>query len=269
MRIQLRYFTGTGNSLKILDTCKSVFQDTGQHVQISEIKTTDADIPEADILGFCFPVYAFAIPRICRNYLRSIKRFSKKQKVFVLITAGDADESGFAIRECEKILQGKNCDIIYTRVIQMPINWITSPVPPFPPSKTEAVEIIKKGVELAKHSAYDIITGIEKHHLFNYPKRYTRCRFYRDYWLFKYLGLQNMWRTFNVYDNCNGCQKCAKICPTQSIKMLGGKPVWTATCEQCMRCVNFCPKEAIYQSMGGDTRGRNRYIEPSFELNRK
>jgi ferredoxin len=269
MKIQLRYFTGTGNSLKILDSCKDIFIKNGHLVEISEIALQEINLPESDLLGFCFPVYAFGIPRICRKYLRSIKKFSTKQKVFVLITAGDTDESGFSVRECERILRKKNSDIIYTRVIQMPINWITSPVPPFPPSKAEAIEIIKNGVELATKSASDIITGIKKYHHFNYPKRYTKFRFYRDYWLFKYLGIQNMWRTFKVYDSCNACQTCAKICPTQSIKIIVMKPVWMATCEQCMRCVNFCPKEAIYQSMGGDTRGRNRYFEPSFEPKRK
>lgn len=87
-----------------MDTCKSVFQKDGQYVEMREIKTTEYTIPEADILGFCFPVYAFGIPRICRNYLRSIKKFSKKQKVFVLVTAGNEDESGFSVRECERIL---------------------------------------------------------------------------------------------------------------------------------------------------------------------
>jgi formate hydrogenlyase subunit 6/NADH:ubiquinone oxidoreductase subunit I len=264
MKIELRYFTGTGNSLKVLDTCKTIFLKNGHQVEMHEIKPDESSTPEADILGFCFPVYAFGIPRICRKYLKSINRFDNRQKVFVIITAGDSDESGFSVQECERILRKKNCEIIYSTVIQMPINWITSPEPPFPPSKEEALEIIKNGVEQAKKIAQDIINGIKKTHRFNYPKRYTRIRYYKDYWLFKYMGLQNLWRTFKVYDTCNGCQICAKICPTGSIKIEEKKPVWSSTCEQCMRCVNFCPQEAIYQSMGGETIGKNRYYEPDF-----
>jgi ferredoxin len=269
MKIELRYFTGTGNSLKVLETCKNVFFENGHSVEITEITPHEINLPESDLVGFCFPVYAFGIPRICRKYLNALEKFDHKQKVFVLINAGDSDESGFSVKECERILRMKNCDVIYTRVIQMPINWITSPVPPFPPSKAEAIEIIKNGVELAAESACDILKGIRKYHTFNYPKRYSKLRFYKDYWLFKYMGLPNMWRMFNVYDSCNGCQTCAKICPTQSITMTNKKPVWSSTCEQCMRCVNFCPKEAIYQSMGGDTKGRNRYVEPSFVPTKK
>jgi Pyruvate/2-oxoacid:ferredoxin oxidoreductase delta subunit len=79
------------------------------------------------------------------------------------------------------------------------------------------------------------------------------------------MGIKYMWRIFKTYDTCNGCGLCSNICPTRSIKMNKQKPIWTSTCEQCMRCVNFCPKEAIYQEYGGETKGKNRYFEPSFK----
>lgn len=268
MKIELRYFTGTGNSLKVLNVCNTIFNKNGDVTHISEVSVHETSIPECDILGFCFPVYAFGIPRICFKYLKGIKRFKTKQKVFVLITAGDSDESGCAINECEKILKKKNCEIIHSVIIQMPINWTTSPKPPFPPPMDEAIEIIKEGVVKATQIAFDILAGKRKHHKFNYPKRYSKFKFYYEYWLFKYLGVQNMWRLFKVYDTCNGCQLCAKICPTSSISIRNKKPCWSKTCEQCMRCVNFCPTESIYQSQGGDTKGKNRYYEPSFHPNR-
>lgn len=265
MKIELRYFTGTGNSLKILDTCREIFVQANHETTISEIKFQTNNKVESDLLGFCFPVYAFGIPRICRKYLKSLHKFNNRQKTFVLITAGDSDESGFSLKECEQILKNKNCNIVYTGVIQMPINWTTSPVPPFPPSKEESVEIIKAGVEQVKIMTNEILNGINKYHAFNYPKRYTKIRFYKDYWLFKYMGIQNLWRNFKIYDTCNGCGLCSKICPTQSIQIADKKPVWTSTCEQCMRCVNFCPNESVYQSMGGDTKGKNKYHEPDFK----
>lgn len=63
----------------------------------------------------------------------------------------------------------------------------------------------------------------------------------------------------------SGVIKTKKIAQAQSIRFIDEKPVWSSTCEQCMRCVNFCPKESIYQSYGGDTKGKNRYIEPGFK----
>lgn len=109
------------------------------------------------------------------------------------------------------------------------------------------------------------INGINKLHSFNYPKRYSMIKFYWDYFMFKFLGIQNLWRLFQVYDSCNGCQLCERICPTNSIKIIDKKLVWSKTRKQCMRCVNFCPKESIYQSQGGDTMGKYKYREPSFK----
>ena len=112
MKIDLRYFTGTGNSLKILDTCREVFVSFNHETTISQINPEDPHPDESDLLGFCFPVYAFGIPRICRKYLKSIPGFKNRRKVFVLITAGDSDESGFSLEECKQILRNKNCDIV-------------------------------------------------------------------------------------------------------------------------------------------------------------
>ncbi|MCG8697073.1 MAG: EFR1 family ferrodoxin [Bacteroidales bacterium] len=265
MNTQLRYFTGTGNSLKILETCRKLILEAGNDAQISEVSLSKNSIPDSDLLGFCFPVYAFGIPRICYRYLKRITKFKKRQKVFILITAGDADESGFAIKECVRLLKRKNCEIIYTDVIEMPVNWTTSPVPPYPPTNEEALEIIKKGELQAKTIVLDIEKGVKKFHRFNYPQRYSKVKFYWDYYMFKYLGLQHMWRLFQVYSSCNGCSLCSKICPTNSIRMVDQVPVWSKTCEQCMRCVNFCPQESIYQLQGGDTKRKNKYREPNFK----
>lgn len=262
MKIDLKYFTGTGNSWKIFDTCKDVFIENKHVSTISPIKTNEQFHLDTDIIGFCFPVYAFGIPRICRRYLKQLQRFDKPQNVFIIITAGKLDEAGFSVKESKQILLKKNCQIIYTAVVEMPINWTTYLNPP---SKQEAQIIVENGVKRAQEIGNDIIKGIHKYHSFNIPKNYGRWGLYKEYYLFKYLGVQNSWRLFKVYDSCNGCGICAKICPTGSIKMIQDKPAWLSSCEQCMRCVNYCPKEAIYQLMGGGTNGRNRYHEPDFK----
>ena len=151
---------------------------------------------------------------------------------------------------------------MYSSVIQMPSNWIVSMNPPL---KEEAQLIIENGVNKARVMTKEILLGVTSHHRFNYPPRYSKIGFYKDYYLFKWLGISSLWRYYRVDDTCDSCKLCAKLCPTGSIHIVDNKPQWSKTCEQCMRCVNYCPKQAIYQKGEGSVKGKNRYYEPSFK----
>lgn len=262
MNVDLKYFSGTGNSYKIINTCKEVFIQKGCKAILFSITDKYKINEEADLIGFCFPVYAFGIPRICRKYLLSLPTFQNPTNTFVLITAGAPDESGFAIDECSKILKKKGLNVIYSQAIHMPSNWTVSMNPP---PKKEAQSIIDRAVREAKEIAQDILNGTPRHHVFNYPARYSKIGFYKDYYLFKWLGVSNLWRNFRTDDTCDSCGLCKKLCPTESIQIVNEKPIWTNTCEQCMRCVNYCPKQAIFQKGEGSVKGKNIYYEPTFK----
>ena len=156
MKIELRYFTGTGNSWKVLDTCREVFSEAGHQVNISKLDPMEKKIEEVDLIGFAFPVYAFGIPRIVLKYLRSLKSFNSKQKIFFIFTAGDANGAGLGTLRGARILKRKNFDVIYSDVIKMPNNWI-----PFSTilGMDENTTIIEAGVELSKHIAADILNN--------------------------------------------------------------------------------------------------------------
>jgi len=261
MNVDLLYFSGTGNSYKVFDACKDIFIQNGCNVTLSSITDKSHISDDADLIGFCFPVYAFGIPRICRKYLSSLPKSKDPVNTFVLITAGDPEESGFSVYESTAILKRKGFNITYSDVIHMPANWTVSLNPP---SKEDAQIIITNGVRRAKEIAQDIFNGGLHHHVFNYPPRYSKIGFYKDYYLFKWLGVTNLWRDFRTDTTCDACGLCEKLCPTESIHIVNGKPEWSNTCEQCMRCVNYCPKQAIFQKKEGSIKGKNIYYEPTF-----
>lgn len=147
MNVDLRYFSGTGNSYKIIDTCKEMFIQNGCKVTLCSIIDKIQINAEADLIGFCFPVYAFGIPRISKQYLLNLPKCRTRAKAFVLITAGAPDESGFAVQESTKILRKRGFDVVYSAVVHMPANWTVSMNPP---SKAEAQLIINAGIETAK-----------------------------------------------------------------------------------------------------------------------
>ncbi|MCP3943501.1 MAG: hypothetical protein GY710_18755 [Desulfobacteraceae bacterium] len=262
MNIELKYFSGTGNSYKIIDTCKEIFIQNGNKVTLSSITDTSDINEKTDLIGFCFPVYAFGIPRICRKYLLDLPEFKRPINTIVLITAGDSDEAGLSVEESTEILKKKGLNITYSEVIHMPSNWIVSMNPP---PKDEAQLIINIGVKKAMKIAQDVLDSVRHHHAFNYPPRYSKLGFYKDYYLFKWIGVSSLWRNFRTDDTCDFCGLCEKICPTDSIQIVDNKPKWAKTCEQCMRCVNYCPKQAIFQKGEGSTKGKNIYYEPTFK----
>jgi ferredoxin/flavodoxin len=261
-KISLKYFTGTGNSLRLLKICENIFKQYDFSVDISSITDNGEISNDCDIIGFCFPVYAFGLPRISKKYLKNLPKQTTDKKVFLLVTCGDSDEVGFALADGIKILKKKNYNVIYSDAIHMPANWTTFINPP---SKDEALLILSKGVEKSKKIAINIIDNKEFHRSFNIPKKHSKVHLYRDYYSFHKLGIYQMWKMFRTNDNCNSCGLCAKVCPTNSIDMVDDFPKWKSSCEQCMRCVNMCPQEAIFQTYGGNTEGKNRYIEPHFK----
>ena len=62
MNVELKYFSGTGNSYKIIDTCKEIFIQYGNKTTLSSITDKSNINEDANLIGFCFPVYAFGIP---------------------------------------------------------------------------------------------------------------------------------------------------------------------------------------------------------------
>jgi ferredoxin len=70
-------------------------------------------------------------------------------------------------------------------------------------------------------------------------------------------------RSFRVNEKCSGCGICAKVCPTDNIKLVDGRPVWQHHCETCLACYSWCPQAAI----GGEIVSYNdRYHHPTVNL---
>ncbi len=266
MKAEFRYFTGTGNSLRVLEICKHVFEQNNILVKISSITNGHNISNDCDLIGFCFPVYAFGLPRISKVFLNHLPKQNSSKRVFLLVTCGDPDEIGFALSDGIKILTKKHYKVIYSDAIHMPANWTTFINPP---SKAEALSTLDKGVEQAKRIANSIIDNKTYHKPFNKPQKRSKFNLYKEYYFFHKLGIYNMWRMFRTDSDCNSCGFCAKICPTGSIDIINDFPQWKSSCEQCMRCVNMCPQKAIFQTYGGHTKEKNRYVEPHFKpLNR-
>jgi ferredoxin len=232
--------------------------------EVEEASITDSApiAPDARLVGFFFPVYAYALPRVVRRYLEALPKVAPGTQAFLVVTAGLEDEAGYSVDEGIKLLAEKNYSVVYADAIEMPANWT---VAMNPPGKQEAARISEKGLAKAEAIVDAILAGRSFRRSFNYPARVSKARYYWDYWSFRYLGVAHLWRNFRTDADCNGCGTCQAVCPMGSITMKDDRPVWSKACEQCMRCVNMCSRKAIFQKGYGATKDRNRYMDALFE----
>ena len=70
-------------------------------------------------------------------------------------------------------------------------------------------------------------------------------------------------QAFRATGSCNGCGKCARICPVQTISMVNKKPVWGKDCVQCLACIHRCPVRGI--EYGKATERKGRYHHPDLK----
>jgi ferredoxin len=235
---------------------------SGYDVDEASITDPAPIAPEARLVGFFFPVYAYGLPRVVRRYLEALPKTGGGTQAFLVITAGLEDEAGYSVDEGVKLLAKKDYSVVYADAIEMPANWT---VAVNPPAKQEAIRISEQGLAKADAIVDAIVAGRTFRRSFNYPARVSKARYHWDYWSFRYVGVGQLWRNFRTDADCNGCGICQAVCPMGSITMKDDRPVWSKRCEQCMRCVNMCSRKAIFQKGYGATKDRNRHMDPIFE----
>jgi ferredoxin len=269
--VSLRYFTGTGNSKRIAETCASEFEAAGCRADLSSILSGGPPLEGATMAAFVFPVYSLDLPRIARRYLEGLPPARGKPRALLLVTGGNEDDCGWALIEGCRVLRERGYDPAFADLVQMPNNWGAFMRVP---AGEEASAILAAGEAKTRAAAKAFLAG----------ERYAKplslpvfgplgSRLMRAF--FK-LGLKRLWTKFRASDACTGCGLCARSCPMKSIVMeasrpahgpiRGARPRWSASCEQCMRCFNLCPSRAIHQleAIGHGSR-HERWIEPRFK----
>jgi ferredoxin len=260
-RASLRYFTGTGNSKRIADICAEELAAAGYRADVAAISEETATAEGASLACFCFPVYSLDLPRIAKRYLESLPLVEGGVKALLLVTGGDPDDFGWSLEEGRRILCDRGYDLAYADIVHMPNNWTTFSRAP---DRAEASSILEAGEAKARAAARAFVAGER----FVKPMNLAKFGPFRSRLVhagFK-LGVKRLWKLFRTSEDCNSCGFCARACPTGSIAMEGGRPVWSASCEQCLRCFNLCPSRAIMQlEFIGRGSERERWMEPHFK----
>ena len=242
------YFSGTGNSRYCAEVLAAHLNDElldSFHFIRDQIA---ADVISGTPWVFVSPTYAWQIPHVFRDFIRSGNFEGSKDAYFVMTCGSDIGNAEESLKElcAEK-------GFTYRGVLEvvMPENFITL-------FKAPAPDKAEKMLDLAIPRLKKAVKRIEKVENLPDPRRralngmksgLVNKTFYKIFVTDK---------KYFTKESCVGCGKCEAVCPLANIRVVDGRPQWGGNCTQCMACINSCPMEAI--EFGNRSKGKRRYL---------
>ncbi len=247
----LFYFSGTGNSKWIAKQIADNFHDKLYSIPDAiSSNFVNFELAEDEKIGFVFPIYSWGVPPIVIDFLHSLSFGNTYHNNYLYFICCCGDETGLAPEQFIDALNAKGIKHNSAFSVIMPNNYVllpgfdvdshdvmTSKLAAAPTRINQIVEQINKGVDI--NDCYEGSMAWLKSKLI-YP-------------LFVKWGISP--NKFCVGDNCNGCKRCERICPTHNI-IVNEKPEWGKNCTSCLACYHTCPQNAIRYGRGTKNKGQ-------------
>ncbi|WP_346938417.1 EFR1 family ferrodoxin [uncultured Clostridium sp.] len=251
-KIQIYYFSGTGNTKFIVNKVAEKLRLLGNEVNVSSCEEYKNINDDFDILGIAFPIHASYAPKVFSEFL---DKLPKKDGIplFGIVTSGYMAGDVLAF-EGKKLEMKGYSPFLYRNIIVG--NNLHLPIL-CPLKVTKKQKIDKKLIRIDK-KIDDIVTKINNRtkdirgndllgRLFGVLQRSTGK-----------VHVQLNFKGFSSDEKCTKCKWCIKNCPTNNIVLKGDKIIFEDRCIICMRCYNFCPNKAI--QMTNKTKNITKYV---------
>ena len=233
MKVNIFYFSGTGNTLKVAETLKNELELLNANVCFANLENNPPYSP-CDALVIAYPVWGFNSPQIVKNFVKNLP--NDVANTYFLKTSGeplslnDASSIGLV-----KILDKKGYRTSGEYHYVMPYNMV------FRHDDVLASKMLRVAKERLKNTAVEIRNGLVKS--INYP---LKARVMRAICSVEHSGMRLNGKFYSVNKNdCINCNKCLKNCPTKNITIKEGKYYFGTHCLGCARCAFNCPTNAI------------------------
>ncbi len=236
MKVLICYFSGTGNTKKVVDALSEQFIKNDCDVVLHNVENKlDKNLNDFDLIGIAYPIHAFNAPPIIVKFVQSLPKLQKQKRLFIVKTSGEPLKlNNISSGKIKRILQKKNIILHNEYHYCMPYNMI------FRHSDSMAYKMWTTASNLIPIDCKEILT--EKDVKLKYVPfgRFLAWVFRIEHWGGRFNG-----KKYKVNENCIHCAKCVRDCPTHNIKIEDGKFVFGNNCIMCMRCSFMCPKNAI------------------------
>lgn len=254
------YFSGTGNSYA---AAKTLAAGMGEPLtNIAEAISQNAfayTLKCGEKLGFVFPVYAWAPPRIVTDFIKKLELcFPQDPYTFAVCTCGGS--AGETMSVLESALENNGLSLDSGFSLLMPDNYVAG-------FDVEPKKVQQEKLLHAKEILQLILRAIKlERKKFFRVKRGKAAKFLTSVVNPCFCHFATRTKPFYVTKGCIGCGLCESVCTDNCISMAGERPVWTESrCSMCLACLNHCPTASI--QYGKKTEKRGRYLHPSYEKN--
>lgn len=254
------YFSGTGNSRWVADALGVALGEPVVSIA-EELKTGKKEflypVREDEKVLFVYPVHSWgpAVPVV--RFISGLKLIGyEKQLVYSVSTCGD--ECGYTADLMRKVLHKRGVVLTDSYSVIMPNNYIL-----MPGFDVDSKEVEEEKLQEAPSAVALIADAILERKNVNLYKKGSMpgLKSYCIYPLFANFAIGK--NSFRVTNDCISCGLCERVCPTGTITLADGKPVWSDTCVQCVACIHRCPVRAI--EYGKITLKKGRYHYPGIK----
>lgn len=257
------YFTGTGNSLWVAKQLKETFDEPlitiADELKRGE-KVLKYNVRTDEKIFFVYPVHSWGPAVLVTRFIERLALEGYEgQPVYSVSTCGD--ECGHTDKLLRKALHKQGLTLKAAYSVIMPNNYIL-----LPGFTVDSKEVEEGKLENAPQQMKRIIAAIQqeltdKRDTLYHTGSMSGIKSYGVYPLFAHAAIGR--NSFRVTEACISCGLCERICPTGTISLKEGKPVWKNTCVQCVACIHRCPVRAI--EYGKETVKKGRYHHPEIK----
>ena len=253
------YFSGCGNSKHAAEAIATGLNDTLIFIpEAARENHFEYTLAEGERLGFVFPIYAWAPPKLVLDFVKKITIKAPEpvegptQKPYLYFACTCGDECGLTEKIFRKAVEEKGWSLSACFSMKMPETYIG-----MPGFKLDTEEKAKQKIEAANATLKRNIPRLLN------KEPFSEIDLGKAAWLKSRVinGSFNKFATndkkYMSTDKCIHCGKCVEACPLKNITLEDGRPKWNGNCTMCMGCYHHCPVNAIQYGKG--TVGKGQY----------
>lgn len=238
-KIQIYYFSGTGNTFLVVNLLVKYLEELGNTVKLTSCENMEKVDEDYDILGIAYPIHTSTAPKIFLDFLKELPIVDNKY-LFGIVTsgymAGDvlSFESNILIEKGYKPFLFRN--IVIANNLHLPVLC---------PLKVTKQKTIEERLVKIKINIKNIAIKINNKTVDIRGNNIIGKTFGVLQRTFGEIHEKKNFKGFSCSNNCTKCKWCINNCSTKNIELKDEKIFFNNKCILCMRCYNFCPVDAI------------------------